>query len=189
MKDVRFYLEFPDKTTKHKSGKQHTGHVGNVVAVYPETTWIANPVGMPAASMVSSYCAVYFHPDSAVTFSDVAWDYIQEKCKRISEKTAREIHPRLFARMDADLAREEEESCDSSSEPEEEPDEEPDEPGEDDLTTSDHRHFYQYGKLVLEVEEDQECEPALKAYMDKEGFWPDAWFISDHGNAHRISYL
>jgi hypothetical protein len=29
----------------------------------------------------------------------------------------------------------------------------------------------------------------LKAYMDKEGFWPDAWFISDHGNAHRISYL
>ena len=24
----------------------------------------------------------------------------------------------------------------------------------------------------------------VKAYMDKEQFWPNSWFISDHGNAH-----
>ena len=26
----------------------------------------------------------------------------------------------------------------------------------------------------------------VKQHMEKEGYWPNAWFISDHGNAHLI---
>ena len=28
------------------------------------------------------------------------------------------------------------------------------------------------------------CESAVRAYMDRTQFWPNVWFISDHGNAH-----
>jgi len=72
-------------------------------------------------------------------------------------------------------------------EEEEEADEpEADEPDEDDLVTSDDRNFYQYGKRVLVVDEEEDRDDAIRAYMDREQFWPDAWSISDHGNAHRI---
>jgi hypothetical protein len=98
-------------------------------------------------------------------------------------------------------AEEEEEEIEETEE------EETTEPGEDDLTTTDHETFYQYGKRVLEREQVDtdpaewhysngrsweslgafpDCESALRAYMERVQFWPDAWFISDHGNAHRI---
>jgi hypothetical protein len=66
------------------------------------------------------------------------------------------------------------------------PDAEPTEPSEDDVATGDHRRFYQYGKLVLSIGEDDDHVAALNAWMERKQFWPDAWFISDHGNAHRI---
>jgi hypothetical protein len=59
-------------------------------------------------------------------------------------------------------------------------------PDEDALTTSDDIHFYQYGKLVLTVGDDEERDDAIRRFMDEQQFWPDAWSISDHGNAHRI---
>jgi len=88
-----------------------------------------------------------------------------------------------------------------------------DEPDEDSITTEDHERFYQYGKLVLEREHDRKhnpdptdtwylssptgrrsllgeydtCEQALRAYMDRVQFWPDVFWVSDHGNAHRIN--
>ena len=64
---------------------------------------------------------------------------------------------------------------------------ESDEPEEGDWTTEDHRRFYSYGKLVLALPADTgECEmwAAIEARMKKDGFWPNTWFISDHGNAH-----
>lgn len=64
--------------------------------------------------------------------------------------------------------------------------EEPQEPGEDDLTTSDHIHVYQYGKLVLETMPET-FEADVQAFMDREQFWPNVWFISDHGNAHLLT--
>lgn len=84
---------------------------------------------------------------------------------------------------------------------------EDDGPQEDDLTTTDHRKFYQSGKLVLimgepngvwsyrndrgayvslDVPNNVICEKALRAYMDRVQFWPNVWFVSDHGNAHLI---
>lgn len=61
-----------------------------------------------------------------------------------------------------------------------------DEPDEDSITTDDHRKFWQYRKLVLTIDEDDNVEDALVAYMNREQFWPDCYWISDHGNAHRI---
>jgi len=93
------------------------------------------------------------------------------------------------------------------------PDEdEPSEPDEDDLTTTDHRTFYQSGRVAFEVAETVDgtymllingfqvggevdrsgagnatyptVEAVIRAYMDRVQFWPNVWFISDHGNAH-----
>jgi hypothetical protein len=62
------------------------------------------------------------------------------------------------------------------------------EPDEDSITTSDHRRFYQYGKLVLEIGEDADYKAELTAYMEREQFWPSCWFVSDHGNTHLIEF-
>lgn len=59
---------------------------------------------------------------------------------------------------------------------------EPDEPEEDDITTSDHKRWYQSGKLYFTGD-----EKGLKKKMAKDKFWPNVWFISDHGNAHLIT--
>lgn len=75
------------------------------------------------------------------------------------------------------------------------------EPQDGDITTEDHRTFYQDGKRVLELDETPSgryviighrgpifntVEAAIRAYMDRVQYWPNVWWISDHGNAHRI---
>ncbi len=65
-------------------------------------------------------------------------------------------------------------------------DSEPSEPQDDDYTTEDHIRFYQNGKLAFTVRADGDHVAALRAHMEQEQFWPNAWFISDHGNAHLI---
>lgn len=61
-------------------------------------------------------------------------------------------------------------------------------PTYEDLVTEDHRNFYRYGmddrKPVVSVEDGDDWRAAVKAYMDKTRYWPNVWFISDHGNAH-----
>lgn len=81
---------------------------------------------------------------------------------------------------------------------------EDDEPSEDDITTEDHEKFYQSGRLVLRYYPEDgtanylpssapdwrllgtfdNCEAAVRAYMEKVQFWPNVWWVSDHGNAH-----
>lgn len=62
-------------------------------------------------------------------------------------------------------------------------------PSEDDVTTTDHCRFYQHGKLVLHCEPDADHVAELLSWMDREQFWPNCWFISDHGNAHLMSLV
>lgn len=78
----------------------------------------------------------------------------------------------------------EEEDEEEEPEPEEE---EKTEPDEGDYTTEDHVHFYQYGKLAVTVPEGQSWQSAIEAHEKAENYWPDVWFISDHGNAHLLS--
>lgn len=93
-------------------------------------------------------------------------------------------------------------------------DDDDDTPQEDDITTTDDRRFYSGGRLVLQraysangsVETDEwyyradatssmrflgrysDRDDALRAYMDRVQFWPNCWSISDHGNAHLITF-
>lgn len=59
-------------------------------------------------------------------------------------------------------------------------------PDDDAVTTEDHCTFYQYGKVVLECDEDDDYKAKLREWMEQQRSWPDVWFVSDHGNAHRI---
>ena len=61
---------------------------------------------------------------------------------------------------------------------------EPSEPGEGDITTEDHRNFYQYGKLAFTVEDGEDIDVACREFMMGREFFPNVWAISDHGNAH-----
>jgi hypothetical protein len=62
-----------------------------------------------------------------------------------------------------------------------------DEPEEDDYTTTDHVHFYQSGKLAVTVPEGRSIAKRLRGHMEQTGYWPNVWFISDHGNAHLMT--
>ena len=97
MNGYRFYLEFDSKAAKRKSGRENTGHTGNCLALAAdrEFTYIMN-----GGIFTEGLTAVYFSPNSPVNWSSVHWDYLREKCKRISESKAREIHPELFQRLD-----------------------------------------------------------------------------------------
>jgi len=64
-------------------------------------------------------------------------------------------------------------------------------PEEGDLTTSDHIHFYQDGRHVLTIRGGADASETsmwrqLDAYMKRSNFYPNVWFISDHGNAHLL---
>jgi hypothetical protein len=61
-----------------------------------------------------------------------------------------------------------------------------DEPEEGDYITEDHEKFYQYGKFVLTVDEDDDYKKCIREHMEENKFYPSVWFISDHGNAHLI---
>lgn len=62
------------------------------------------------------------------------------------------------------------------------------EPEEGDLVTSDHRTVYEVGRRrpVLSITERQSFTRQVRLFMNREKFWPNVWFISDHGNAHLI---
>lgn len=67
-------------------------------------------------------------------------------------------------------------------------DEDDQEPQEGDYTTTDHEHWHEHGtgKLLLLTTGDDYREQ-INAHMEREGFYPNAWFLSDHGNFHRIT--
>jgi hypothetical protein len=73
---------------------------------------------------------------------------------------------------------------------EEEPD---DEPTEDDYTTRDYRKFYQYGKLVIEIsQEEYDANPdgwvmAVRAHMEEAQFWPNVWYQGERGEWNLLS--
>lgn len=74
---------------------------------------------------------------------------------------------------------------------EDEPDEEePQEPDPEDWTMTDVRGGVAVGSMATgywDTFPDRDAaEAAIRERMDSEGFWPDVWWISDHGNAHLI---
>lgn len=91
MKDVRFYKEYDSKSDKRRDNGN-----GNVLAVFPENSFISQ-----GEYLVEGIGAVYYQPDSPVCSTSVSWKYLREQTKRISEAKAREIHPELFKYLDS----------------------------------------------------------------------------------------
>jgi hypothetical protein len=43
------------------------------------------------------------------------------------------------------------------------------------------------GSFLGDAEDLNQAMALLRAAMDADRYWPDAWFISDHGNPHRLN--
>lgn len=65
----------------------------------------------------------------------------------------------------------------------------PSDPHPDDWTTTDHLTFREYdtGKIMLAILPGWDMWTHLHAEMDRNGFYPNVWFISDHGNAYILT--
>ena len=110
MKGVNFYLEYSSKKENRKGTRKNPGnHRGTVVAVmtkkdrdkwsnFPD--WHYTGQGHTADAMG----AVFDEPNSPVCSTGVCPEYLDKRCKRISEKMAREIHPALFTYLDYEPA-------------------------------------------------------------------------------------
>ena len=88
MNGIRFYEEFTD-LAKRKS-------VGTVVAalVLNGNYWSGGKVCWEAIA------GLFDQPNSPVAGTGVALDYLRQKCKRISQRKARTLHPALFQRLE-----------------------------------------------------------------------------------------
>jgi hypothetical protein len=79
----------------------------------------------------------------------------------------------------------------ASAQADEEDDEDtPSGPDEEDLVTEDHRRFYSHGvagRVRVTVPEGEDWRPHVRAWMQRSGFFPNVWFLSDHGNYHLMS--
>jgi hypothetical protein len=62
------------------------------------------------------------------------------------------------------------------------------EPQDEDIVIGqDDRSAYFAGKKIITVKDPEELRPAIKAWMDKEQWFPDVWVISDHGNSLNVT--
>ena len=95
MKGYRFYEELENK------GRKGERSAGNVVALILEQDERGHwwPIYMPTFA-VECICGLFAEPNSPVCGGQTARSYLWDKCRRVSEKRAREIHPALFEYLD-----------------------------------------------------------------------------------------
>ena len=96
MRGIRFYLEFPSKTVKKRSGKAHAGHCGNVFAGFVGNGWHQ---GNGGKYLLEGLGALSDYADSPVCGTSASREFL-DTCKRIPERLARQFHPTLFRRLD-----------------------------------------------------------------------------------------
>lgn len=111
MKGYVFYLEYPNKAEKRKASVRVAGRLGNHTSnvfarLDPHTLDVDREEFLASLRNPEGYGAVYPRPNSAVCWTGTSWKHLNDNCKRISEKLAREIHPNLFLRMEEDIQRE-----------------------------------------------------------------------------------
>jgi len=101
MKGFRFFLEYPSLKEKRKGTVKNPGnHEGNVLALMLDTARVEREHDKPKI-VHDAIGAVNFYPDSSVCLTGVCNEYLTERCKRIPERLAREIHPTLFNYLDS----------------------------------------------------------------------------------------
>lgn len=96
MKGFKFFLEYENTKEKNKGTRKNPGnHTGNVVAIIDGTLKVWHD-----GASYDGFGGVYYTRNSPVASTSVAPGYLRERCKRISESQAREIHPELFKFLD-----------------------------------------------------------------------------------------
>jgi hypothetical protein len=96
MNGISFYLEYPNSREKRKATRKALGnHSGNVIAILENGTYISG-----GQAVKDGIAAVYDWPNSPPASTGVSLEFLRERCKRISEATARAIHPQLFEWLD-----------------------------------------------------------------------------------------
>lgn len=108
MKGFRFYAEMPNsyasksETRQHhaftRASIKHPGRKFNCIAVFLQDD---NRPLYQSGDNVEALASVFDYDNSDVCVTGVARDYLAQRCVRIDEATARQLHPRLFARIDA----------------------------------------------------------------------------------------
>lgn len=98
MKGVRFYLEFNSLEEKRQSNKHNNfkHHTGNVIAIFLEQRQVIRQEIVYDA-IGSSHLQT---PNNYICSISASNNYLRQRCKRISEALAREIHPNLFMCFD-----------------------------------------------------------------------------------------
>jgi hypothetical protein len=104
MNGYRFYLEYENNSKKRKGTRKNPGeHLGTVIAVIVDSHFLSGSHcsgSQPPEWVYDVVSSVYTEPNSPCCGSLASLAYIQDNCKRISEKLAREIHPELFVYLD-----------------------------------------------------------------------------------------
>lgn len=189
------------------------GHTNSNLDIWNSTS------GLDRYTQLGCYPLFYMDQESSVLCPDCATSALSDyTCPAfrpvvadINYEDANLICNACDERIQSAYAEPEDEDTDENGIPND-----PTEPEESDITTSDHKHFYQDGKLWLTVTEEStetvqctECNKIdqddqdwcdehtgkrgismsdqVKAKMESDQFWPNVWFISDHGNAHLMS--
>jgi len=95
MKGYTFFLEYPSSKEK-KQGRAKSGelgnHTGSIFARYDSDWWISENNEI----MIGGAGAIYNQENSPCCSCSASQEYIDDRCKRVSEAIARKVHPNLF---------------------------------------------------------------------------------------------
>lgn len=93
MKDHKFYVEYPSTFDKRENTRGD-----NCLVIFGESFISGNEIVYECVATVS----MQERPNCpAIAESQVSVGHLRKFCKRVSEKRAREIHPNLFAYLEA----------------------------------------------------------------------------------------
>jgi hypothetical protein len=93
MKNFQFFLEYESNKNKRKGTRKQLGnHTGNCIAIFLPTKSEQYSIN----KCYEAASAVFYVRNSDLNWGCVSPEYLIDRCKRISEKQAKEIHPKLF---------------------------------------------------------------------------------------------
>jgi hypothetical protein len=109
MKGYRFFAELPQGRTSKRGNAMfnpwtranikayaENGGLSNVVAIFTETP----PYRSGQEIVREGLVATFAHNNSDTSVGSAAESYLRKRTTSIDEKTARRLHPKLFARLD-----------------------------------------------------------------------------------------
>ena len=100
MTGYHFFLEYPTNRDKRKGTRKNLGnHSGNCLAI-PLTEKGRPYYYGDKLQFVDAYGGIFYCVNSDVCNTGCHCDYLRDNCKRIREKQAREIHPKLFTYLE-----------------------------------------------------------------------------------------